>query len=211
MVSVGFSKPFSLLFNSAFVENKRRAPPRVQKELTNRGIRRTTRTEQPHARRPRNPTASTNTNSVNSAQTSFNDEQNPTLVVNTALDQHMTAPVNAAQGARRPRIAVNDAQDALNAAPFNDAQEARIPRITVNAPLRAQNSHKLRISAHLHASQDWPIPFSHTHHFPFSHSTCSSSVSAFIPVGCLSLDSFTVHGLEVYNRCSTSSIGLGPL
>ena len=33
VVSVGFSKPFSLRFNSAFVENKRRAPPRVQKEL----------------------------------------------------------------------------------------------------------------------------------------------------------------------------------
>ena len=125
----------------------------------------------------------------------------------------MTAPVNAAQGARRPRIAVNDArsaQEARNAAPVNAALDAQMAA-PINAPRRAQNSHELRISAHLHASQDWPIPFSYTHHFPFSHSTSSSSVSAFIPVGCLSLDSFTVHGFEVFNSCSTSSLGLGQL
>ena len=33
---VSFSKPFSLRFNSAFVENEPTGPPRVQKELTNR-------------------------------------------------------------------------------------------------------------------------------------------------------------------------------
>ena len=33
VVSVGFSKPFGLRFNSAFVENEQRDPPRVQKEL----------------------------------------------------------------------------------------------------------------------------------------------------------------------------------
>ena len=32
-VLVGFSKPFGLRFNSTFVENEQRDPPRVQKEL----------------------------------------------------------------------------------------------------------------------------------------------------------------------------------
>ena len=157
----------------------------LRKELTNRGIRRTTRTEQPHPRRPRNPTASTLTNPVNSAQTPFNGEQNPTLVGNTTLDQRMAAST------------VNTTQEALNAAPINPAR-------------RAQSAQEARNAAPVNASLDYSIPLAHTN-FPFSHSTSSSSVSAFIPVGCLSLDSFTVHGYEVFNRCSTSSIRLGPL
>ena len=108
------------------------------------------------------------------------------------------------------RVAVNALVNAVrNAAPINVAQESRMA-VPVNAMRRAQSALEPRFPSHLNAALDFPIPLSHTN-FLFSHSTSSSSDSAFIPVACLSLDSFTVHGFEVFNSSSTSSIGLGPL